>query len=79
MRNGGILELGFFGMCRQAEALGRGCRPEIPKNLGVGGKRRMVGVRRKEVEGRRKEVGGWRKEVGERRREVGGRRRELEG
>ena len=57
----------------------RGCRPEIPQNLEVGGSRKEVGGRQREVGSRPQnlEVGGFRKEVGGWQREVGGRRREL--
>ena len=70
---GGVI----LGSASRLEAC-RGCRPEIPKNLEVGGRRREVGGRRRKAGGRRREVGGQRREVGGQRREVGDRRRDIE-
>ena len=40
----------ILGSAGRLEAC-RGCRPEIPKNLEVGGRRREVGGQRREVGG----------------------------
>ena len=69
-----IWGFGNLGLFARAEEC-RGCRPEIPKNLEVEGRRMEVGGRRREVGARRREVGDRRREVGDRRSEVGARRR----
>ena len=43
----------------------RGCRPEIPKNLEVGGRRREVGSTQKDIAGRRRGAGIWRRKAGD--------------